>query len=127
MECTKKVINKKTGDIVEILSVRIKLPYKVSDTDTLNIKYETFVDGYEEYVDPKDIRIEALENELRELKEKIYAPAKKRTRVTITDGIRREIADAIKKGATKEQIKLEYSISFASYDRIRKLAEGSLI
>ena len=81
------------------------------------VEYTNFIDSYEEYHDPKDIRIRALEDELKALKEK-HKPVRKKRR-KLLDGEITEIKELIRKGQGNTEIGKEYDCSDSTVSRFR--------
>lgn len=73
---------------------------------------------YEEYISPEQMRIEALEEEIKQLRLQLAGGKKKRAH--LPPDIRTQIKNDIKVGASKEEIIQEYNISESAYYRFRQ-------
>jgi len=99
--------------IVDAITLRLSF----EPTEERVISYDTFVKNYDEYINPKDLRIRALEEELRALKLK-HKPARK-TRRVLLDGELVEIKELINQGIGNTEIGKEYGCSDSTISRIR--------
>lgn len=87
------------------------------DDDHIKLEYTEFITNYEEYFDPKDLRIKALEDELNALKLKHRPVRKKFKRLTPLDI--KEIKVLIANGETNPVIAKEYDCSESRISSIR--------
>ena len=81
------------------------------------VAYDHFVENYDEYIDPLQLRVNALEAELKALKEKHKQPRK--TRRKLTAGEQREVRELIIKGEGNTPIATEYDCSDSAISRYR--------
>ena len=81
------------------------------------VEYPSFLEAYKEYIDPKDIRIKALEDELIALKLKQKPERKKRRK--LLDGEIKDIKTDIRAGLGNTEIGKEYDCSDSTISRIR--------
>jgi len=105
----------KQGNIFTVDSVKV---FNNKEQE-VHIGIHSFNRDYRAYIDPKDIRIQALEDELKELREKIENPRRKKRRI-LTDGEIKEIEGLIRIGEEIHDIAAEYESSTSAIYRIRQ-------
>jgi len=114
------VINRGTKGIYKVLSIIVQPSDTDGDKENIELHPDTFVKYYEEYVDPKDIRIKALERELMELKAKILTPTGRKRRKRLEPGEVKEIKELLKKKVEVKDIANEYDSSTSAIYRVAK-------
>ena len=84
---------------------------------TVEYKLEDFNKKFEEYIDPKDLEIQRLRNELAAMKEK-HKPVRKKKK-TLTKMERLEVEQLIANGEGNPAIATQYDMSESAVSRIR--------
>ena len=113
IEIPEEVINTKSNERFTVISITIVDNKENGHTIDLN----NFMDSFIEYIDPKDLKIQMLEEEIRKLKEK-HKPVRKKKR-TLLPGEVKEIKELLFKGESNIDIAKEYDVSDSTVSRIR--------
>ena len=90
---------------------------KPKDGEAFKIAIDLFNKRYVEYVDPKDLEIQRLKQELSALKEK-HKPVRKKKR-TLTKGELLEVEELISRGEDNTSLATQYDMSDSAISRIR--------
>jgi len=107
----KEVVDK-NGRRVFVTSVNI-----TDGEESHDIKLDNFLETYEEYVDPKDVEIARLNQQIADLK--VKGRKHKKPRRMLTKDERLEIEVLISNGETNRPIATQYDISETTISKIR--------
>ena len=105
----KQIVHKDDGINVYIKGIEVE--------DGSIVPYTTFIGLYTEYIDPKDVEIQRLREEVAKLKEKAKKP--RVTRRVILPGEKKEMIELIRKGESNTAIATEYKLSETVVSRYR--------
>ena len=99
----------RNGKVGEIVSINLS----TLEGKTITVPYANFIEAYEEYVDPKDIKISQLEREIKELKDKLNKPSGRKRRKKLTEGEWKDIEGYIREGLNPKEIAVLMDVSDA--------------
>jgi len=91
-----KTVSDRNGNVREIKSIGLA---PLEGGDPIIVSYENFIEAYDEFVDPKDLEIIRLTEQIKKLKEQLDEKANKRKRrPNISKEEYKEIEELIRKG-----------------------------
>ena len=109
------IVTNSSGETSQVLGVDLKIIG--NNEEPFMVQTESFLNTYEEYIDPKELRIKQLEKQLEELKAKHKKPRQSRKR--LLPGEKLEIRELILKGEPNLSIAKEYEVSDSTISKIR--------
>lgn len=112
-----KTVSDRNGNVREIKSVGLA---PLEGGDPIIVSYENFIDAYDEFVDPKDLEIVRLTEQVKKLKEQLEGKTlRKKRRKHLSKGEIKDIQELIRAGHKNIAIAKDFDISDPSISKIR--------